>query len=135
MSEPTKERSALAFRQAVRVSRQRREHIAPIRHRAPHIGQNGGEARFKLPAFPRIDPFRFEIDERFPGLTVHTLPADVGERQGIITDDTQHGVNDAFNGYPTCGNGGGHRIHQKWHVVVIQRDPHHQTALRIGEAI
>ena len=63
MSEPTQERSAFAFRQTVRVSRQRREHIAPIRHRAAHIGQNGVEVRFKLPAFPRIDPFRFEIDK------------------------------------------------------------------------
>ena len=90
---------------------------------------------FKLPALPRVDPFRFEIDERFPGLTVHTLPAEIGERQGIIADDTQHGVNDAFDGYAICGNGGGDRIHQKWHVVIVERNPHHQTALRIGEAI
>ena len=44
-------------------------------------------------------------------------------------------MNNAFHGYATSGHGRRNRVHQKGHVVVVQRNAHHQTALRIGKTI
>ena len=133
--EPADERRAFAIRQAVSVGGQGRKHIAPIGHRAAHIGENRGQMRLKQTAFLGIDARCFQINEGFARLSVNPFPANGCKPIGLITGHTQHRVNDAIHGYAIGGNCGRHRIHQKGHVVIIQRYAHHQTAMRIGKAI
>ena len=135
MMEPPDQGRAFAIRQAVGVGGQGGEHVAPIRHRAAHIGKNSRQMRRKLTAFLCVNARGFEVNEGFARLPIVPFPADGCEHMGVITGNAQHRMNDAIHRYAAGGNGGRHRIHQKGHVVIIQRYTHHQTAMRIGKAI
>ena len=134
IEEPAQQRAAIAVGQPIGILAHRYLHFQPVVHRAAHIAQDGAQIRLQRAALLGVHPLDLDIDKAFgPVRPLAALP-DGLQLARCRPVHRQDGVDQPVDRNALRGDGVGHRVDQKRHVVIDDRKAHHAQAVHPGQA-